>query len=63
MALTPNSALLSNGDFIFIENLGPKIRAVIKNPAGEVLYTSDYTFSVQKEFLARTVVNFFLRNI
>jgi hypothetical protein len=59
MALTPNSALLSNGDLIFIENLGPKIRAVIKNPAGEVLYTSDYTFSVQKEFLAITVVGFF----
>jgi hypothetical protein len=59
MALAPNSALLSNGDFIFIETLGPKIRAVIKNPAGEVLYTGDYTFFAQKEFLAITVVGFF----
>lgn len=59
MALTPNSAFLSNGDFVFIENLGPKIRAVIKNPAGEVLYTSDYIFSVQKEFLAITAVAVF----
>jgi len=59
MALAPNSALLSNGDLVFIENLGPKIRAVIKNPAGEVLYTSDYIFSVQKEFLAITAVAVF----
>ena len=59
MALAPNSALLSNGDFVFIENLGPKIRVVIKNPAGEVLYTSDYTFFEYKELLAITVVNFF----
>ena len=59
MALAPNSALLSNGDFVFIENLGPKIRAVIKNPAGEVLYTSDYTFFTQKELLAITVVGLF----
>jgi len=59
MALAPNSALLSNGDFVFIENLGPKIRVVIKNPAGEVLYTSDYTFFAQKELLAITVVGFF----
>jgi hypothetical protein len=59
MALAPNSALLSNGDFIFIETLGPKIRAVIKNPAGEVLYTGDYIFSVFKEFLAINVVDIF----
>jgi hypothetical protein len=59
MALAPNSALLSNGDFVFIETLGPKIRAVIKNPAGEVLYTSEYSFSVQKEFLAITAVAVF----
>ena len=59
MALAPNSALLSNGDFVFIENLGPKIRVVIKNPAGEILYTSDYTFFEYKELLAITVVNFF----
>lgn len=59
MALAPNSALLSNGDLVFIETLGPKIRAVIKNPAGEILYTSDYSFSVNKEFLALTSVNIF----
>ena len=59
MALAPNSALLSNGDFIFIETLGPKIRAVIKNPAGEVLYIGDYIFSVFKEFLAINVVDIF----
>ena len=59
MALAPDSALLSNGNLVFIEALGPKIRAIIKNPAGEVLYTSDYTFSVSKEFLAITVVAVF----
>ena len=59
MALAPNSALLSNGNFVFIETLGPKIRAVIKNPAGEVLYTGDYIFSVFKEFLAITAVAVF----
>jgi hypothetical protein len=59
MALAPNTALLSNDNIVVIEELGPKIRAVIKNPAGEVLYTSDYTFSVSKEFLAITVVAVF----
>ena len=51
MALAPDSALLSNGNLVFIETLGPKIRAVIKTPAGETIYTGDYSFSAAKELL------------
>ena len=51
MALAPDSALLSNGNLAFIETLGPKIRAIIKTPDGETIYTGDYSFSAAKELL------------
>ena len=62
MALSPNSVLLSNGNLVFIETLGPKNRAIIKTSTGEVLYTGDYSFSVSKGFLATIAVEGFYGN-
>lgn len=51
MALAPNTALLSNGNIIVIEELGPKKRVIIKTPTGEILYTGNYSFTAFKELL------------
>ena len=57
MALPFNSALLSNGGTIIFETLGPKYRAILKSPIGEILYTGQYSFSIPKETLAQVAVN------
>ena len=57
MALAPDSILLSNDNVITFETLGPKYRAILKNAAGETLYTGDYTFSASKEILAQAAIN------
>jgi hypothetical protein len=56
MALPLNSVLLSNNNLIIIESLGPQIRAIIKTPTEETLYTGKYTFSATKEVIIQEAI-------
>jgi hypothetical protein len=56
MTLPLNSVLLSNNNLVIIESLGPKTRAVIKTPTGEILYTGNYTFSATKEVIIQEAI-------
>jgi len=56
MALAPDSVLLSNGNLITFEILGPKYRAVVKDTAGETIYIGNYSFSATKELLVEEAI-------